>query len=56
MVFIPGMFDICKPKLDVQVGVTFSEWNYAIVLKGCAILWIVDWPTQGVAQGFAKYR
>ena len=61
MVLIPGMFDICKLQLDLEVEVTFSEWNKsrgpdAIVLHGCAILWIVDWPTQGVIKGVAKYR
>ena len=63
VVLIPGIFDICKLKLDLEVEVTVSEWNKsrvpdAIVLNGCAILWIVamEWPTQGVVKGFAKYR
>ena len=63
VVLIPGIFDICKLKLDLEVEVTVSEWNKsrvpdAIVLNGCAILWIVamDWPTQGVVKGFAIYR
>ena len=48
-------------KLDLEVEVTISEWNKsrapdAIILNGCVILWIVDWPTQGVVKGFAKYR
>ena len=57
VVLIPSMFDMCKLKLNLEV--TFSEWNKsrvldAIVLYGCAILWVVDWPTQGVVKGFAK--
>ena len=61
VVLIPGMFDICKLKSDLEVEVTFSAWNksrvpHAIVLNGCAILWVVDWPTQGVVKGFANYR
>ena len=59
VVLIPSMFDICKLKLNLEVEVTFSEWNKsrvpdAIALYGCAILWVVDWPTQGVVKGFAK--
>ena len=59
VVLIPSMFDICKLKLNLEVEVTFSEWNksrvpHAIGLYGCAILWVVDWPTQGVVKGFAK--
>ena len=59
VVVIPSMFDICKLNLNLEVEVTFSEWNKnrvpdAIVLYGCAILWVVDWPTQGVVKGFAK--
>ena len=63
MVLIPGIFDIRKVKLDLEVKVTVSEWNKsrvpdAIVLNGCPILWIVamDWSTQCVVKGFAKYR
>ena len=45
-VLIPGIFDMCKLILDLEVEVTVSEWNKsrvpdAIVLNGCAILWIV---------------
>ena len=61
VVLIPDIFDICKLKLDLDVEVTVSEWNKsrvpdAIVLNGCAILWIVamDWPTQGVVKGYLQ--
>ena len=57
---MPGMFDICKLSLDLQVEVSFRVEQKSLMLwmwvNGCGLfLWVVDRPTQGLVKGFAKY-
>ena len=47
----------CKLKSELKVEATISQRGKqkvpdAIILDGCAILWVVDWPTQGLVKDF----
>ena len=43
-----------KTKLQVELTDHFNVLADAIVLDGCAILWVVHWSAQGVVQDLIK--
>ncbi len=45
---------ILKTKLQVELTDRRSVPPDAIVLDGCAILWVVNWPTHGLVQDYIR--
>ena len=43
-----------KTKLQVELTVRHSAPPKAIVLDGCAILWVIRWPAHGVVRDFVE--
>ena len=41
-----------KSKLQVEVSERLSPAADAIILDGCAILWVISWPTAGTVEDF----
>ena len=43
-----------KTKLQVELTARHSTPPEAIVLDGCAILWVIRWPAHGVVRDFVE--
>ena len=60
----PSMFDengdmrltktksILKKKLQVEVSDRLSSSPHAFIIDGCAVLWVIRWPTKGTVEDF----
>lgn len=43
-----------KKKLEVEVSNRINPQPKAIILDGCAVLWVIRWPTTGTVDDFVK--
>lgn len=43
-----------KSKLQVQVSNRHIEYPDAILIDGCALLWVIHWPSLGTVEYFIK--
>lgn len=41
-------------KLQIDVSARLTNQPEAIILDGCAILWVISWPANGTVEDFLK--
>ena len=45
---------VLKRKLQVEQSSRTLQQPEVVIIDGCAILWIIHWPSQGTVQDFVN--